>query len=155
MSGLWKLYKKGATISREAFTTGHGCSEPIYVARVLHRGCLLPGYAKDGVGYFVYKGEVVTKEDEFEILHGDFVWVSAASFIKEDLPPPALRAGRTFMGVRTFVGMALVNGLELCGQVIGGACHIAVDESEVVSMMDFSYLLDYDGDNNNECSDSS
>ncbi|CAB3378312.1 Hypothetical predicted protein [Cloeon dipterum] len=113
----------------------------ILVAKTWHKGRVLLGYAKvnEKLGYFVYKGKVLRKED-FQLLRKrkNLAWKLHKKGWK--IPKNAFLAGVTRELEKLYIGRVIVKGVELAGQVCGSVCHVAKGD-EVFEAQTFQILV--------------
>ncbi|CAB3384273.1 Hypothetical predicted protein [Cloeon dipterum] len=109
-------------IGSKRFVKERNVMEPIFVARTQHEGNLLVGYAVNGVGHFPYKGNVVKKNEDYQVLSSRTKEERRYNFsdIKLDRLSQALQAGHMtdFFGqIPLYIGRAKVDETHLFGPV--------------------------------------
>ncbi|CAB3378373.1 Hypothetical predicted protein [Cloeon dipterum] len=122
----WLEYKKYAELPPDVYCcdlTPDG--EPILVARARIGEDLVPGYAINGIGFFVVEGECVIKEGNFSLLQGVNFHLQTTR-----IAPPStfVSAGWSERENRHLhVGAMFVSGILYPGELRGGICSVAVN----------------------------
>ncbi|XP_065335516.1 uncharacterized protein LOC135936583 [Cloeon dipterum] len=104
----------------------------IYLARLKHEGQLLPGYMRNSIAYFAYKGKVIKRCKGHELLYdGQVQW-----YVPHRLDEKrAVVVGHDEDENPLFFGSFVVNGIELYGEVRKGVCNIVADTGEGEEMI--------------------
>ncbi|CAB3384271.1 Hypothetical predicted protein [Cloeon dipterum] len=116
---------------RRKYVRSETSNENIYVARTWHVGELLPGYIKDGWGYFCFKGKVIKlPSTRCQMLTG-----SGAKFVPPSQCDPLSHyiVGCGAASTPLYIGAFYVNGVQLCGEVRNGLCSIAGTDTAVLT----------------------
>ncbi|CAB3388245.1 Hypothetical predicted protein [Cloeon dipterum] len=116
----------------------------IFVARTCHEGELLPGYVRDGWGFFCYKGKVIKRPlTSCQVLVGrHFGFALPHRCEPEDYFPVGYDAG----GKPIYMSIICANGVQLCGEVRDGLCSLAGSDTVVVTEPNKRYLIMFRND---------
>ncbi|CAB3360425.1 Hypothetical predicted protein [Cloeon dipterum] len=111
----------------------------IFVARAWHEGELLPGYVWDDLGYFCYKGNMISKPlTRCQILVSHQVgFAEPYQCEPKDCLPVGCDAGKKHL----YMGIFLVNGVQLCGEVRDGVCNIAGRNGRVWTEPNYFWIV--------------
>ena len=116
MALTWVKYSDGMPLSG-AVIGGYDQGNPLYVARALHEGCIVPGkfHAVYKTSYISWAGKELEKKEGFDLLLGSALdWKPAAD---GSVPDGAVEGGRRPDGGPLYIARAKVNGVESIGKL--------------------------------------
>ncbi|CAB3384059.1 Hypothetical predicted protein [Cloeon dipterum] len=100
---------------------------PIHVARTLHLGYYVPGYAVGDVGYFVSKELQEFQTCNFQVLVGTFI--EFVKFPLNDERDSMVADDNADESKRIKIGSFVIKGARYCGMVeTNNTCHINFDD---------------------------
>ncbi|CAB3384306.1 Hypothetical predicted protein [Cloeon dipterum] len=136
---VWINYHKEYLVKskKDGVIVGFNRSElPIFVARTFYEGHFVPGYAVNGVGYFVFKERQPFQTTNFQVLVGEKTRFSKSH-------DKGIVADEKDQKMRFLIGSFCIEEKRFCGQVVDTkTCYINFDGQVVTrDTPDFEFIV--------------